>query len=88
MIENVWIAFFCGLLIGSPLGIFAISLIQVNRITRLWDELDIANNRVEELTQQRQLLKEEIFRLSKPYKKRKPQPRLQRNLYKKNNQKN
>lgn len=78
---EIWIAFACGLLIGSCLGIGAISLVQINRTTRLWDELDIANGRVEELTQQRQLLKEEIFRLTKNYKPRKPQPRLRRNLH-------
>ena len=83
---EIWIAFACGLLIGSCLGIGAISLVQINRTTRLWDELDVANNRVDELTQQRQLLKEEIFRLTKNYKPRKPQPRLRRNL-KKNNKK-
>jgi len=79
---EIWIAFACGLLIGSCLGIGAISLVQINRTTRLWDELDIANNRVDELTQQRTLLKEEIFRLTKNYKPRKPQPRLRRNLNK------
>ena len=79
---EIWIAFACGLLIGSCLGIGAISLVQINRTTRLWDELDVANNRVDELTQQRQLLKEEIFRLTKNYKPRKPQPRLRRNLNK------
>jgi len=79
---EVWIAFGCGLLIGGVLGIGAISLVQINRTTRLWDELDIANNRVDELTQQRTLLKEEIFRLTKNYKPRKPQPRLRRNLNK------
>ena len=83
---EVWIAFACGLLIGSVLGIGAISLVQINRTTRLWDELDISNNRVEELEAQRTLLKEEIFRLTKNYKPRKPQPRLRRNL-KKNNKK-
>ena len=79
--EPVWIAFACGLFIGSCLGILIIGLFQINRTTRLWDELDIANNRVEELTQQRTLLKEEIFRLTKNYKPRKPQPRLRRNLH-------
>ena len=80
--EPVWIAFACGLFIGSCLGILCLGLVNINRTTRLWDELDIANNRVEELTQQRQLLKEEIFRLGKNYKPRKPQPRLRRNLNK------
>ena len=84
---EVWIAFACGLLIGSLLGTLCLGLVGLNRTTRLWDELDIANNRVEELTQQRQLLKEEIFRLGKNYKPRKPQPRLRRNLHK-NNKKN
>ena len=85
--EPVWIAFACGLFIGICLGVLIIGLVQINRTTRLWDELDIANNRVDELTQQRQLLKEEIFRLTKNYKPRKPQPRLKRNLHK-NNKKN
>ena len=53
---EVWIAFGCGLLIGSVLGTLCLGLVGLNRTTRLWDELDIANNRVEELTQQRQFL--------------------------------
>tara|TARA_R100000005_G_C4922133_1_gene154926 strand:+ start:203 stop:472 length:270 start_codon:yes stop_codon:yes gene_type:complete len=83
---EVWIAFGCGLLIGSCLGILCLGLVGLNRTTRLWDELDISNNRVEELEAQRELLKQEIFRLTKNYKPRKPQPRLRRNL-KKNNKK-
>ena len=43
---EVWIAFACGLLIGSLLGTLCLGLVGLNRTTRLWDELDIANNRV------------------------------------------
>ena len=38
-------------------------------------ELQDANDRIQELTTLREILKGEIFRLSKNYKPRKPQPR-------------
>ena len=50
-------------------------------------ELQDANDRIQELTTLREILKGEIFRLSKNYKPRKPQPRKRRN-YKKNRTKN
>ena len=82
MIETVWIAFACGLVIGSCLGIFSLALVSAGKT----EELQRENER---LRQTRQLLKEEIFRMEKNYKPRKPQPRYKRRHYnqKKNNQK-
>ncbi|MBT7556695.1 hypothetical protein HN615_07195 [Candidatus Woesearchaeota archaeon] len=82
MIETVWIAFACGLVIGSCLGIFTLALVSAGKTEDLMREN-------ERLTQTRQLLKEEIFRMEKNYKPRKPQPRYKRRNYnqKKNNQK-
>jgi len=83
MIENVWIAFTCGLFIGSTLGILLLALVSAGKN----EDLQRDNER---LRQTRQLLKEEIFRIEKNYKPRKPQPRKRRrnyNRYKKNNQK-
>tara|TARA_E500000331_G_C16613972_1_gene437081 strand:+ start:53 stop:301 length:249 start_codon:yes stop_codon:yes gene_type:complete len=77
MIESVWIAFACGLLIGSALGILGLALISAGKT----EELHRDNER---LRQTRQLLKEEIFRIEKNYKPRKPQPRRRRKNYKKN----
>ena len=58
-----------GVLIGLPIG-FIISSILSNR------KLEDLDTEVQDLRSQRQLLKEEIFRLSKS---RKPQPRKKRN---------
>ena len=80
MIETVWIAFACGLVIGSCLGILTLALIIAGKN----EDLQRDNER---LRQTRQLLKEEIFRIEKNYKPRKPQPRKRRRNYKKNNQK-
>ena len=80
MIETVWIAFACGLVIGSCLGILTLALIIAGKN----EDLQRDNER---LRQTRQLLKEEIFRLEKNYKPRKPQPRKRRRNYKRNNQK-
>ena len=80
MIETVWIAFACGLVIGSCLGILTLALIIAGKN----EDLKRDNER---LRQTRQLLKEEIFRIEKNYKPRKPQPRKRRRNYKKNNQK-
>ena len=57
-----------GVLIGLPIG-FIISSILSNR------KLEDLDTEVQDLRSQRQLLKEEIFRLSKS---RKPQPRKRR----------
>jgi len=86
MIENVWIAFLSGMIIGGVCGILSFSIVLINRDNRLKDELGDAESRIKDLELQRKLLKSEIFRMSKNYKPRKPQPRLRRNL-KKNNKK-
>ena len=83
MIENVWIAFLSGMIIGRVCGILSFSIILINRDNRLKDELGDAESRIKDLELQRKLLKSEIFRMSKNYKPRKPQPRKRRN-YKKN----
>ena len=83
MIENVWIAFLSGMIIGGVCGILSFSIVLINRDNRLKDELGDAESRIKDLDLQRKLLKSEIFRMSKNYKPRKPQPRKRRN-YKKN----
>lgn len=80
MIESVWIAFACGLFIGSFIGVLGLALVSAGKN----EDLQRDNER---LRQTRQLLKEEIFRIEKNYKPRKPQPRKRRRNYKKNNQK-
>ena len=80
MIESVWIAFACGLIIGSSIGVLGLALVSAGKN----EDLQRDNER---LRQTRQLLKEEIFRIEKNYKPRKPQPRKRRRNYKKNNQK-
>lgn len=90
MIENVWIAFLSGMIIGSMFGILCFCIVLINKDTKLRDELGDAESRINDLELQRKLLKGEIFRLTKNYKPRKPQPRLKRNLnknQKKNNRK-
>ena len=76
MLETVlWV--FLGVIVGSITGIVTISLTTSGKI----DDLE---NEIQDLRNQRQLLKEEIFRLSKP--KSKPTPRKKRN-YKPRNRK-
>ena len=68
MIETAeWVLI--GVLIGSPIG-FIISSVLTS------DKMEDLDTEVQDLRTQRQLLKEEIFRLSKS---RKPQPRNKRN---------
>ncbi len=64
-----------GIAIGLPIG-FIISSVLTS------DKLEDLDTEVQDLRTQRQLLKDEIFRLSKP--KRKPQPRKKR-VYKPRN---
>ena len=69
MLETVlWV--FLGIIVGSITGIVTISLVTSGRI----DDLE---NEIQDLRNQRQLLKEEIHRLNKP--KSKPTPRKKRN---------
>ena len=68
MLETIlWV--FLGIIVGSITGIVTISLTTSGKI----DDLE---NEIQDLRNQRQLLKEEIFRLSKP--KSKPTPRKKR----------
>ena len=65
MIEPVWVALGCGLFIGSALGVLLFALFTAGKAGDYESE-------IRDLRVQRQLLKEEIFRLSK---RGKPQPR-------------
>ena len=85
--EPVWIAFSCGIFLGTCVGVLGLGLLQLSRDNKLMIDLQDANDRIQELTSIRQILKEEIFRLSKNYKPRKPQPRKRRRNYKKNSPK-
>jgi len=68
MLETVlWV--FLGVIVGSITGIVTISLITSGKI----DDLE---NEIQDLRNQRELLKEEIHRLNKP--KSKPTPRKKR----------
>ena len=76
MLETVlWV--FLGIFIGSIGGILTISLVTAGK----FDDLQ---NEIQDLRNQRQLLKEEIHRLNVP--KSKPTPRKKRN-YKPRNRK-
>ena len=77
MLETVlWI--FLGVIVGSITGIVTISLITSGKI----DDLE---NEIQDLRNQRELLKEEIHRLNVP--KSKPTPRKKRNYRPKNKKK-
>ena len=69
MLETVlWV--FLGIIVGAITGIVTISLTTSGKI----DDLE---NEIQDLRNQRQLLKEEIHRLNRP--KSKPTPRKKRN---------
>ena len=75
MVDVLWVI--VGIIIGSIGGVLTISLTTSGKI----DDLE---NEIQDLRNQRQLLKEEIFRLSnqskpKPRKKRYYKPRPNRN---------
>ena len=77
MLETVlWI--FLGVIVGSITGIVTISLITSGKI----DDLE---NEIQDLRNQRELLKEEIHRLNVP--KSKPTPRKKRSYRPKNKRK-
>ena len=77
MLETVlWI--FLGVIVGSITGIVTISLITSGKI----DDLE---NEIQDLRNQRELLKEEIHRLNKP--KSKPTPRKKRSYRPRNKRK-
>ena len=77
MLETIlWV--FLGIIVGSVTGIVTISLVTSGK----FDDLE---NEIQDLRNQRQLLKEEIFRLSKP--RRKPTPRKKRTYRPRNKKK-
>ena len=76
MTEVLWV--FVGIIIGSIGGILAISLVSAGKF-------EDREREIQDLRVQRELLKEEIFRLSKP-RRGKPQPRKKRYYKSKNNQ--
>jgi len=63
------LAFFIGLFVGAPIGLLVISLLASGKTADLMSEIT-------DLRVQRQLLKQEIYRLSEP--KAKPTPRRKR----------
>ena len=77
MLETVlWV--FLGIIVGLIAGIVTISMTTSGKI----DDLE---NEIQDLRNQRQLLKEEIFRLNKP--KSKPTPRKKRSYRPRNKKK-
>ena len=76
MIDVLWVI--VGIFIGSVGGVLIISLLTSSKTEDLYME-------IQDLRTQRQLLKEEIFRLSKP--KSKPTPRKKRSYRPKNKRK-
>ena len=76
MVDVLWVL--VGIVIGSIGGVLTISLISAGKFDNL-------ENEIQDLRNQRQLLKEEIHRLNKP--RRKPTPRKKRNYNPKNKKK-
>ena len=77
MLETIlWV--FLGIIVGSITGIVTISITTSGKI----DDLE---NEIQDLRNQRQLLKEEIHRLNKP--KSKPTPRKKRSYRPRNRKK-
>ena len=76
MVDALWVI--VGIFIGSIGGILTISLVTAGK----FDDLQ---NEIQDLRNQRQLLKEEIHRLNVP--KSKPTPRKKRNYRPKNKKK-
>ena len=67
MIDNVWIAFLSGMIVGSSVGIMAFAISLINKDNTLRDTIDENEGRINDLELQRKLLKGEIFRMSKNY---------------------
>ena len=63
------LVFFIGLFVGAPIGLLITSILVSGKTEDMMNEIS-------DLRTQRQLLKEEIFRLSEP--KAKPTPRRRR----------
>jgi hypothetical protein len=78
MIDTVWIAFSCGIIIGSCLGILCLGLVSINRDTKLRDTIWEQEDRIKELETTRQLLKGEIFRISKSHNQEKDEETIRK----------
>ena len=76
MTDVLWVL--VGIIIGSIGGVLSISLVSAGRF-------EDKEKEIQDLRTQRELLKEEIFRLSKP--KRKPAPRKKRHYKPRNTRK-
>ena len=76
MTDVLWVL--VGIIIGSIGGVLGISLVSAGRF-------EDKEKEIQDLRTQRELLKEEIFRLGKP-KRGKPQPRKKRYYKPRNNQ--
>ncbi len=76
MTDVLWVL--VGIIIGSIGGVLSISLVSAGRF-------EDKEKEIQDLRTQRELLKEEIFRLSKP-RRGKPQPRKKRYYKPKDNQ--
>ena len=76
MTDVLWVL--VGIIIGSIGGVLSISLVSAGRF-------EDKEKEIQDLRTQRGLLKEEIFRLSKP--KRKPAPRKKRHYKPRNTRK-
>ena len=68
---NDILIFIIGVLIGSSFGIMSYAFLTLRKYGEMEDE-------IQRLRATRQILKEEIFRMEKNYKPRKPQPRKRR----------
>jgi hypothetical protein len=74
MTDVLWVI--VGIFIGSVAGVLSISLLTAGKTEDLYTEISDLSNEVQDLRVQRELLKEEIFRLSLP--ESKPVPRNKR----------
>ena len=74
MIDVLWVI--VGMFIGTIGGVLIISLLSAGKTEDLYSEISDLSSEVQDLRTQRQLLKEEIFRLSLP--ESKPVPRKKR----------
>jgi len=75
MIDVLWVI--VGMFIGTIGGVLIISLLSAGKTEDLYSEISDLSSEVQDLRIQRELLKEEIFRISLP--ESKPVPRNKRN---------
>ena len=48
MIENVWIAFLSGMIIGAVCGVLSFCIVLINRDTKLRDTIDEKEGRIKD----------------------------------------